>query len=59
VSYAVLTDEGVRKVEEARLSHQGDIDELFGAALSPQEREQLGELLARLPLAPTAQQCAS
>ena len=31
--------------------------ELFGAALSEQEREQLGELLSRLPLAPTAKEC--
>jgi len=57
VSYAVLTDEGLRKVEEARQSHQADIDELFGAALSPKEREQLAELLSRLPLAPTAKEC--
>ena len=58
VSYAVLTEEGLRKVEEARQSHHADIDELFGAALAPQEREQLGELLARLPLAPTAKECS-
>ena len=58
VSYAVLTEEGLRKVEEARCSHHADIDELFGAALSPEEREQLGELLSRLPLAPTATECS-
>jgi DNA-binding MarR family transcriptional regulator len=58
VSYAVLTKEGVRKVEEARQSHHADIDELFGAALSAKEREQLGELLSRLPLAPTARECS-
>ena len=58
VSYAVLTEEGLRKVEEARCSHHADIDELFGAALSPKEREQLGELLSRLPLAPTAKECS-
>ena len=58
VSYAVLTDEGLRKVEAARQSHHADIDELFGAALAPEEREQLGELLSRLPLAPTAQECS-
>ena len=58
VSYAVLTDEGLRKFEEARQSHQADIDELFGAALTPQEREQLGELLSRLPLAPTSKECS-
>ena len=58
VSYAVLTAEGLRKVEEARQSHHADIDELFGAALEPKEREQLAELLARLPLAPTASECS-
>jgi len=58
VSYAVLTEEGLRKVEAARQSHHADIDELFGAALAPEEREQLGELLSRLPLAPTAKECS-
>ena len=58
VSYAVLTEDGLRKVEEARQSHHADVDELFGAALSAKEREQLGELLSRLPLAPTAKECA-
>jgi DNA-binding MarR family transcriptional regulator len=58
VSYAVLTEEGLRKVEESRQSHHADIDELFGAALSPKEREQLGEILSRLPLAPTGKECS-
>ena len=58
VSYAVLTDEGLGKVEAARQSHQADVDELFGAALSVTEREQLAELLARLPLAPTSKACS-
>jgi len=58
VSYAVLTDEGFRKVEAARDTHHADIDELFGAALEPKEREQLAELLGRLPLAPTAKECS-
>lgn len=58
VSYAVLTDEGLRKVEAARQSHHADIDELFGAALEPKEREQFAELLSRLPLAPTAKDCS-
>ncbi len=58
VSYAVLTDEGLRKVEAARQSHNADIDELFGAALSATEREQLAEILSRLPLAPTAKECS-
>jgi DNA-binding MarR family transcriptional regulator len=58
VSYAVLTDEGVRKVDAARNSHNADIDELFGVALNATEREQLAELLGRLPLAPTAKECS-
>jgi DNA-binding MarR family transcriptional regulator len=58
VSYAVLTDEGVRKVEEASKSHEADIDELFGARLKPKEREQLAELLGRLPLAHTSEACS-
>ena len=59
VSYAVLTEEGLRKVEEAWCSHHADIDELFGAALSAQERDHLGELLSKLPLAPTAKECSA
>jgi DNA-binding MarR family transcriptional regulator len=58
VSYAVLTDEGLAKVEAARCSHHADVDELFGSAMNEKEREQLSELLARLPLAPTAKECA-
>jgi DNA-binding MarR family transcriptional regulator len=58
VSYAVLTDEGLRKVEAARESHSADVDELFGSALSTAEREQFAELLGRLPLAPTAKECS-
>jgi len=58
VSYAVLTDEGLRKITAARESHGADVEELFGAALAPKEREQLGELLGRLPLAPTSAECS-
>jgi DNA-binding MarR family transcriptional regulator len=58
ISYAVLTEEGLRKVEAARESHGADVDELFGAALSTTEREQFAELLSRLPLAPTAKECS-
>jgi DNA-binding MarR family transcriptional regulator len=58
VSYAVLTDEGVRKVEAARDTHLADVEELFGSRLAPNEREQLAELLGRLPLAHTAAQCS-
>jgi DNA-binding MarR family transcriptional regulator len=58
VSYAVLTDEGLRKIEEARASHQADVEELFGSRLAAKEREQLAELLGRLPLAHTAVACS-
>jgi DNA-binding MarR family transcriptional regulator len=58
VTYAVLTKSGVKKIEEARESHLADIEELFGSRLSPQEREQLAELLGRLPLAHTAEACS-
>jgi DNA-binding MarR family transcriptional regulator len=59
VTYAVLTEAGVKKIEEARESHLADIEELFGSRFSPQEREQLAELLGRLPLAHTAEACST
>jgi hypothetical protein len=49
----------VKKIEEARESHLGDIEELFGSRFSPGERDQLAELLGRLPLAQTAQACST
>ena len=58
VTYAVLTQAGVRKIEEARESHLADIEELFGSRFSPQERAQLSELLGRLPLAHTSEACS-
>jgi DNA-binding MarR family transcriptional regulator len=58
VTYAVLTEAGVRKIEEARESHLADIEELFGSRFSPAERAQLAELLGRLPLAHTSEACS-
>ncbi|MFL5959542.1 MAG: MarR family winged helix-turn-helix transcriptional regulator [Gaiellaceae bacterium] len=58
VTYAVLTEAGVKKVEQARESHVADIEELFGSRFSPEEREQLAELLGRLPLARTSEACS-
>ncbi len=58
VTYAVLTDTGVKKVEAARESHLADVDELFGSPLEPKEREHLAELLGRLPLARTSEACS-
>jgi DNA-binding MarR family transcriptional regulator len=59
VSYAALTEEGVRKFETARGSHRADIQELFAARFSHEEREQLAELLGRLPLAETSEACSA
>jgi DNA-binding MarR family transcriptional regulator len=57
VSYAVLTDEGVAKVEAARETHIDDVEELFASQFDESERVALAELLGRLPLAPAAEAC--
>jgi DNA-binding MarR family transcriptional regulator len=57
VSYAVLTDAGVRKFEAAQTSHRADIEELFASRFTPEERDGLAELLGRLPLAETSEAC--
>jgi DNA-binding MarR family transcriptional regulator len=59
VTYAVLTERGVRKCEEASESHLTDVEELFAANFEPAERASLAELLGRLPLAHTAEACSS
>jgi DNA-binding MarR family transcriptional regulator len=59
VTYAVLTDAGVRKIEDARESHLADIEELFGTPFSTEELQQLAELLGRLPLAHTSEACSA
>jgi DNA-binding MarR family transcriptional regulator len=51
VTYAVLTDTGLAKVEDCRSTHLSDIEELFGSRFSTEERAQLADLLGRLPLA--------
>jgi len=53
VAYAVLTKPGLEKFEQARDTHLADIHELFGSRFTPEEREVLGDLLGRLPLAET------
>jgi DNA-binding MarR family transcriptional regulator len=58
VSYAALTETGVAKFEEARAMHLADIDELFASNFSPEERDELAMLLARLPLAETSAACS-
>ena len=49
VTYAVLTDEGRRKLEEASGSHLASVAELFEQRFTKDELETLGELLGRLP----------
>lgn len=49
VKYAVLTDEGRRKLGEASASHLGAVTELFGERFSDEELELLANLLGRLP----------
>jgi DNA-binding MarR family transcriptional regulator len=59
VSYAVLTAAGVAKFEAARATHHADIEELFASRFTKAEREQLAELLGRLPLAETSEACSA
>jgi DNA-binding MarR family transcriptional regulator len=54
VTYAVLTEDGLRKFEAARASHVADLEELFASRLTTDERARLDELLAKLPLSETA-----
>ena len=49
VKYAVLTDAGRQKLEEASRSHLAGVARLFGERFSEEELETLGELLGRLP----------
>ena len=51
VTYAVLTDSGVAKYEDARTTHVGDVEELFSSRFSAEEYDQLALLLGRLPMA--------
>ncbi len=51
VTWAVLTDAGAAKFEEAHVTHLSDVDQLFGSRFSGDEHDQLAELLGRLPLA--------
>ena len=54
VTYAVLTDAGRAKLEEASGPHQAAIEALFQERYTGEELETLTELLDRLPVAPTA-----
>lgn len=57
VVYAVLTDAGREKLDEASCSHVRAIAELFEARYSAQELATLAELLARLPGTSTGPAC--
>ena len=48
VTYAVLTDLGRRKLEEASRTHLAQVQELFDERYSPEEQATLAELLGRL-----------
>ena len=52
--YAKLTDTGLEKLRTAQETHMAGIRSLFLDRFSPEERETLAELLARLPLDPAA-----
>jgi DNA-binding MarR family transcriptional regulator len=49
VTYAVLTDEGRKKLEQASCSHIAAVTELFSERFSDEELTTLAELLGRLP----------
>jgi DNA-binding MarR family transcriptional regulator len=49
VTYAQLTDGGREKLADASCGHTASIRTLFEEHLSPEEIEQLGEVLAKLP----------
>ena len=49
VSYAKLTDAGLGKLREARVTHLAGVEELFTGRYTEEELESLGELLSRLP----------
>ena len=49
VKYAMLTDAGRRKLEEASESHLAAVAELFGERFNDEELTKLAELLGRLP----------
>ena len=49
VKYAVLTEQGRRKLEEASRSHLASVADLFEQRFTKDELETLGELLGRLP----------
>jgi DNA-binding MarR family transcriptional regulator len=49
VTYAVLTDDGHRKLKETSKTHVADLRAFFETRYSSEELEQLADLLGRLP----------
>jgi DNA-binding MarR family transcriptional regulator len=54
ITYAVLTDDGRRKLEEASASHLAAVEALFEERFSGEELATLADLLGRLPGADAA-----
>ena len=50
VTYAVLTDTGLEKLEEARETHQASVRALFSERFDKAELQSLASLLERLPM---------
>ena len=53
VTYAVLTPEGTRKLEEARKTHVASVRALFSERFDKDELQTLASLLERLPMTTT------
>jgi DNA-binding MarR family transcriptional regulator len=49
VTYAKLTDAGLAKLRDASCGHEGSIRSLLEEHLSPEELEQLADVLAKVP----------
>ena len=59
VTYAVLTEEGYRKLKEASETHVADLRSYFETRYSSEELEHLADLLGRLPAdAPASTDCS-
>jgi DNA-binding MarR family transcriptional regulator len=58
ISFARLTDDGFRKLQEAGCTHIRSIQRVFLKHFTPQEIDQLASLLSRLPGAGTGGSCA-
>jgi DNA-binding MarR family transcriptional regulator len=58
VTYAVLTDDGYRKLQEASRTHVVDLRAFFEARYSSEELEQLATLLGRLTAEASVPDCS-